>query len=337
MDKITIVVPCYNEEEVIEMFYPEVQKHVENIPDCKFNYLFVNDGSRDGTLEKLRTLAEKYEEINYLSLSRNFGKEPAMMAGLDYADGDAVIIMDSDLQHPPSAIPEMVRLWREGYDDVCGKRTDRAGETFFKRTMANLFYAMMKKAGSHYELQRDVGDFRLLDRRCIEALRMMRENQRFTKGLFTWVGFRKKEFPFEVQPRAAGTTTWNYFALFNLAMKGMTSFTTAPLRLMIFLGLSVSCFAILYMLIVLFDALLYGDPVAGYPSLMTVLLFLGGTQLLALGIIGEYLGQIFYESKHRPIYLIDEMNGERMLYSGFPAPKENFTEPRENFKSTEKK
>ena len=329
MDKITIIVPCYNEEEVIDLFYPEVQRHLKNIPDCEFDYIFVNDGSHDGTLDKLRGLAEKYSDVGYLSLSRNFGKEAAMMAGIDYAEGDAVIIMDADLQHPPEKIAEMVKYWREGYDDVCGKRIDRAGETWFKRFMANMFYALMKKFSTSYEMQRDVGDFRLLDRRCIEALRLMRENQRFTKGLFTWVGYHKKEIPFEVRPRAAGTTTWNFFALFNLAMKGMTSFTTAPLRMMTFLGMMVSCGAIAYMVFVLIMALIYGDPVAGYPTLMTVLLFLGGTQLLALGIIGEYVGQIFYESKRRPIYLVDEINGVRMVYENVLRPLERNTFNRE--------
>ena len=322
MDNITIIVPCYNEQEVIELFYPAVQEHVAKIPDCKFNYVFVNDGSRDKTLAKLRKLSEAHDEVTYLSLSRNFGKESAMMAGIDYADGDAVIIMDADLQHPPERIAEMVKWWREGYDDVCAKRVDRAGETWLKRTCANIFYAVMKKFSTSYEMQRDVGDFRLLDRRCIEALRLMRENQRFTKGLFTWVGYHKKEIPFEVQPRAAGTTTWNFLSLFNLAMKGMTSFTTAPLRLMTFLGIMISCAAMIYMLFVLAMALLYGDPVAGYPTLITVMLFLGGTQLLALGIIGEYLGQIFHESKHRPIYLIDEIDGKRMMYKEVFVPME---------------
>ena len=325
MDRITIIVPCYNEQEVIELFYPAVQECVLKISDCKFNYIFINDGSRDATLDKLRKLSAVHDDVTYLSLSRNFGKESAMMAGIDYADGDAVIIMDADLQHPPSSIETMIKYWREGYDDVCAKRIDRAGETWLKRTCANIFYAIMKKFSTSYEMQRDVGDFRLLDRRCIEALKLMRENQRFTKGLFTWVGFHKKEIPFEVQPRAAGTTTWNFLALFNLAMKGMTSFTTAPLRLMTFLGITVSCAAMVYMIFVLAMALLYGDPVAGYPTLITVMLFLGGMQLLALGIIGEYLGQIFHESKHRPIYLIDEIDGKRMIYTPTFMPMERNT------------
>ena len=322
MDRITIIVPCYNEQEVIDLFYPAVQAHVTKIPDCKFDYIFVNDGSRDGTLDKLRELSAAHDDVTYLSLSRNFGKEAAMLAGMDFADADAVIIMDADLQHPPEKISEMIHWWRAGFDDVCGKRVDRAGETLLKRTCANIFYAVMKKFSTSYEMQRDVGDFRLLDRRCVEALKLMRENQRFTKGLFTWLGYRKKEIPFEVQPRVAGSTTWNYFALFNLAMKGMTSFTTAPLRLMTFFGITISCAAMAYMLFVLTMALLYGDPVAGYPTLITVTLFLGGMQLLALGIIGEYLGQIFHESKGRPIYLVDEMNGKRMIYKPQLVPTE---------------
>ena len=322
MNKITIVVPCYNEEEVIDMFYPAVQAHVETIPDCRFNYIFVNDGSRDGTLDKLRTLSAKHEDVTYISLSRNFGKESAMMAGIDYADGDAVIIMDADLQHPPSSITEMIKYWREGYDDVCAKRINRTGETWLKRSCANIFYAVMKKFSTSYEMQRDVGDFRLLDRRCIEALKLMRENQRFTKGLFTWVGYNKKEIPFEVQPRIAGSTTWNFLALFNLAMKGMTSFTTAPLRIMTVLGITISFAAMIYMIFVLAMAILYGDPVAGYPTLMTVMLFLGGIQILSLGIIGEYLGQIFHESKHRPIYLVDEIDGKKMIYTPQFIPME---------------
>lgn len=325
MDKITIIVPCYNEQEVIEMFYPTVQSVVEKIQGCEFNYIFVNDGSKDSTLNKLRKISAEHENVTYLSLSRNFGKESAMMAGIDYADGDAVIIMDADLQHPPEKIEEMIKYWREGYDDICAKRTDRVGETWLKRTCANIFYAIMKKFSTSYEMQRDVGDFRLLDKRCIEALKLIRENQRFTKGLFTWVGFNKKEIPFEVQPRAAGQTTWNYFALFNLALKGMTSFTTAPLHLMTFLGMTVSVLATLYMIFVLAMALIYGDPVAGYPTLMTVMLFLGGVQLLALGIIGEYLSQIFHETKHRPIYLIDEINNKKMIYTPQFVPTERNT------------
>ena len=310
MDKITIIVPCYNEAEVIPRFYEAVTAATAAVEGCVFSYLFINDGSRDGTLDAIRTLADAHDNVRYLSFTRNFGKEPAMMAGLDFADGDAVLIMDADLQHPPALIPAMVAAWRAGYDDVCGKRTDRKDETFLKRTMANFFYRSMQ-AVSRFTLQRDVGDFRLLDHRCVAALRLLRENQRFTKGLFTWVGFKKKEIPFQVQPRAAGKTTWSYLALLSLAVEGITSFTTAPLRLTTVLGLIVSALALCYMVVVLVDALVYGDPVAGYPTLMTVLLFLGGVQLLSLGIIGEYLGRVFTESKRRPCYLIDELDGEK--------------------------
>lgn len=313
MDKITIIVPCYNEQEVIEKFYTEVSRVLQGIAGCEFAYLFVNDGSRDNTLPLLQALSSREESVNYLSLSRNFGKEAAMMAGLDHADGDAVIIMDADLQHPPELIPEMIDWWRQGYDDVCAKRTDRADETWFKRHMANLFYRCLQLV-SRFQVQRDVGDFRLLDKRCVAALRLMRENERFTKGMFTWVGYRKKEIPFHVGQRVAGTTTWSYFALYNLAVEGITSFTTAPLRMTTMLGLGVSALAMFYMCWVLFNALCYGDPVAGYPTIMTVMLFLGGVQLLSLGIIGEYLGRVFRESKHRPVYLVDEFNGKKMIY-----------------------
>ena len=317
MDKITIIVPCYNEQEVIEKFYTEVSRVLHEVPGCEFTYLFVNDGSRDNTLTMLQDLSSREEAVNYLSLSRNFGKEAAMMAGLDHAEGDAVIIMDADLQHPPELIPEMIDWWHKGYDDVCAKRTDRDDETWFKRNMANLFYRALQ-AVSRFRVQRDVGDFRLLDKRCVAALRLMRENQRFTKGMFTWVGYRKKEIPFHVRPRAAGATTWSYLALCNLAVEGLTSFTTAPLRLTTLLGLGVSLLAMFYMCWVLFNALCYGDPVAGYPTLITVMLFLGGVQLLSLGIIGEYLGRVFTESKQRPIYLVDEYDGQKMIY-GSPA------------------
>ena len=321
MDTITIIVPCYNEQEVLEEFHTEVGKVFSAVPDCRFRFLFVNDGSRDGTLGIIRRLAEEDPRVSYISFSRNFGKEAAMLAGLDYAESGAVILMDSDLQHPPELIPEMVRWWRQGYDDVCAKRADRKDEGFVKRHLTNFFYKLLQKC-SRTEIQRNVGDFRLLDRRCVAALRLMREGERYTKGMFTWVGFKKKELPFHVRPRAAGKTTWNYWSLLNLALEGLTSFTTAPLRLASMFGVAVSFLAILYMIYVFVRAMLYGDPVAGYPTLLTVMLCLGGVQLLALGIIGEYLGRVFNESKRRPLYLVDEMNGRKMTYVMKPIPVE---------------
>lgn len=321
MDQITIVVPCYNEQEVLTKFHTRLREVLDRMSDCHFRFLFVNDGSRDGTLSILRGLAKEDPDVSYVSFSRNFGKEAAMLAGIDYADGDAVIVMDADLQHPPELIPEMIHWWREGYEDVCARRTDRKDEGFIKRHLTNAFYKMLQKS-SRTDIQRNVGDFRLLDKRCVAALRLMREGERYTKGLFTWVGFKKKEIPFHVQPRAAGKTTWNYWSLINLALEGITSFTTLPLRLASMLGIFVSILATLYMLYVLFRALLFGDPVAGYPTLLTVILFLGGVQLLALGIIGEYLGRVFNESKRRPLYLVDEIDGKRVTYVPREVPVE---------------
>lgn len=318
MERIIVVVPCYNEQEAVEKFYAESSSVFKEITGCEFEYLFIDDGSTDDTLSRLREMADREPSVNYLSLSRNFGKEAAMMAGLDYAEGDAVIIMDADLQHPPDLIPEMIQWWHAGYDDVCAKRTDRDNESWFKRHMTNVFYICLQSV-SRFRVQRDVGDFRLLDKRCVAALRLMRESQRFTKGMFTWVGYRKKEIPFHVRPRAVGTTSWSYLALFNLAVEGLTSFTTAPLRLTTILGICVSMVSMLYMCWVLFNALCYGDPVAGYPTLMTVMLFLGGVQLFSLGIIGEYLGRVFTESKQRPIYLVDEYNGKKMMPNGLAS------------------
>lgn len=313
MDHITIIVPCFNEQEVLEQFHMKLTETLSGITDCDFRFLFVNDGSRDGTLKILRELSREDPAVSYISFSRNFGKEAAMLAGLDHAEGDAVILMDADLQHPPELIPEMLSWWRKGYDDVAAKRADRKDEGLFKRTVTNAFYTLLQKS-SRTEIQRNVGDFRLLDRRCVAALRLMREGERYTKGMFTWVGYRKKEIPFHVQPRAAGKTTWNYWSLVNLALEGITSFTTAPLRIASMFGILVSLIATLYMLYVFFRALFFGDPVAGYPTLLTVMLFLGGVQLLSLGIIGEYLGRVFNESKHRPLYLVDEMDGKLMEY-----------------------
>lgn len=321
MDKVTIIIPCFNEEGSLQQLHTRLREVTDQLTDYVFTYLFVNDGSRDHTLELLRTLSLQDQRVSYLSFSRNFGKEAAMLAGLDYAQAEAVIIMDADLQHPPELIPEMLAWWQQGYEDVCAKRCDRKDESFFKRHMTNGFYKAMQLFNK-VEVQRDVGDFRLLDKRCVAAIRLLREEQRYTKGLFTWVGFKKKEIPFKVQPRIAGKTTWNFIALSNLAIEGITSFTTAPLRLTTMLGLCVSVLAIIYMVFVLVGALLYGDPVAGYPTLITVVLFLGGVQLLSLGIIGEYLGRVFNESKRRPVYLVDEYNGTKVSYADVALPVE---------------
>jgi polyisoprenyl-phosphate glycosyltransferase len=230
---------------------------------------------------------------------------------LDYVKGDAVIIMDADLQDPPELIPEMLEFWEDGFDDVYAKRRSRQGETWLKKWTSKMYYRVLKRM-TRIPIQEDTGDFRLLDRRCVEALKKLRESQRFTKGMFSWIGFNKKEILFDRDPRAAGTTKWNYWRLLDLAVEGLTSFTTFPLRLASFLGIAVSFFAFLYMIVVIVKTLVYGEAVRGYPSLMAVLLFLGGIQLVTLGIIGEYLGRVFNETKERPLYFVDEYNDEKM-------------------------
>ena len=259
----------------------------------------------------MRELRKQDKRVSYVDLSRNFGKEIAMIAGFDYATGDAVIIIDADLQDPPELIPEMVYYWEQGYDDVYAKRRNRAGETWLKKWTASKFYSLLQKA-TRIPIQENTGDFRLLDRRCVDALKEMRESQRYTKGMFSWIGFNKKEILFDRDSRAAGESKWNYLKLFDLAIEGLTSFTTAPLRISAFFGFGISFFAFLYMVWVIIKTLIWNEPVMGYPSLMTVILFLGGIQLLSLGIIGEYLGRIFNETKKRPLYYVNVYNDEKV-------------------------
>lgn len=305
MKTISILVPCYNEEAVLEDFYRRTAEVTDGLPGYAFIFLFVNDGSSDRTLDIMKALREKDGRVSYIDLSRNFGKELAMMAGIDCCDSDALVIMDADLQDPPELLPEMISWWEKGYQDVSARRRSREGETFFKKWSSHTYYKVLQKV-SDIPVQRDVGDFRLLDRQCVEALKTLRESQRYTKGLFTWLGFSKKEILFDREARAAGTTKWNYWKLANLAIEGITSFTILPLRMASFLGFLMFCLSILYMMFIVGKTLLYGDPVAGYPSLVSILLFIGGIQLLVLGIIGEYLGRVFNESKHRPLYLVKE-------------------------------
>jgi polyisoprenyl-phosphate glycosyltransferase len=309
--KVTILVPAYNEEDVLQQLYSRLINVFNTLPLYTFELLFINDGSKDQTLPKIKLLREMDNRVSYVNLSRNFGKETAMIAGLDYAAGDAVIILDADLQDPPELIPEMIHHWENGYDDVYAKRNSRSGETWIKKTTATAFYRLLEKV-ARVPIQRDTGDFRLLDRRCVEALRQLRETQRYTKGMFSWIGFNKKEILFDRDPRAAGETKWNYFKLFDLAIEGITSFTTTPLRISALFGCIVSFCAFIYMIWIITKTMLFGDPVAGYPSLMTVILFLGGIQLISLGILGEYIGRIFNETKNRPLYFVDEYNNVKI-------------------------
>lgn len=305
MKKISILIPAYNEQEVLGHLYQRLGKLANDNRAYEFEFLFVNDGSRDKTLDTIKEFAKLDNRVSYVNLSRNFGKEIAMMAGFDHVTGDATVIIDADLQDPPELIPKMIKYWEEGYDDIYAKRNSREGETWFKKASSEWFYKILQKT-THIPIQIDTGDFRLLDHRCIEALQQIRESQRYTKGMFSWIGFKKKEITYDRDPRIAGESKWNYVKLFNFAIDGITSFTTAPLRISSILGFIVSFIAFIFIIVIVIKTTLYGDAVSGYPSTMAVVLFLGGVQLLSLGIIGEYIGRIFNETKGRPLYFVEE-------------------------------
>ena len=307
---VSILVPRYNEEASLPKLYEEVSKLMDSENNYDWELFFVNDGSRDKTIDIIKELYEKDHRISYVDLARNFGKENAMLAGFDYVKGDCMVIMDADLQDPPSLIPDMLKYWEEGYDDVYAKRSSRGKESWLRRRLSMLFYSILDHS-TRYEVLRNVGDFRLLDRKCIEALKQLRENERYTKGLFCWIGYKKKEIMFDRGDRVAGQSNWGYHALFNLAIEGITSFTTAPLRIATFIGLIVAVWALGYMGWIIAKVLIWGDPVQGYPTIMTVMLFLGAIQLISIGILGEYIARIFNESKGRPTYLINEFRERR--------------------------
>ena len=311
MKKITILVPCYNEEMNLPLLYPELVKLMDENRAYEWELLFVNDGSHDGTLERLYEMRLQDPRVNIVSLSRNFGKEVAMLVGFDYAKGDCMVIVDADLQDPPSLIPEMIHWWEQGYDDVYAKRKSRGKESWLRKRLSLMFYRMLQQS-SRFDMLKNVGDFRLLDRRCINALRRMRESERYTKGMFSWIGFKKKEIEFDRGNRQVGKSSWSYRQLFSLAIDGITSFSSAPLRISTIAGFFISMLAFIYMMVVFVRALFWGNPVQGYPSLLVFILFLGGIQLLSIGIIGEYIGRIYNESKHRPDYIVDEYNEEKV-------------------------
>ncbi|MBQ0068296.1 MAG: glycosyltransferase family 2 protein [Bacteroidales bacterium] len=308
MKKITILVPCYNEEKSLPLLHDRLSALMDGMPQYAWEVILVNDGSRDNTLEAMRLLHDKDSRMCYIDLSRNFGKERAMLAGFDHATGDCMVIMDADLQHPPEVIPEMIKHWEDGWEDVYARRNTRGKESWLRRKLTLMYYRMLQSTTSTDVLE-NVGDFRLLDRKCIDALKELRECERYTKGLYSWIGFKKKEITFDQQDRIAGNSSFNLFKLASLAMQGVTSFTTAPLKLATVLGFVVSVVAFIYMCYILVKTILYGDPVQGYPTLIIVILFLGGVQLLSLGIIGEYLGRIFNETKNRPVYFVREKEG----------------------------
>ena len=311
MKKVSILVPCYNEEKSIRLLYPELKTLMDSQNNYEWEILFVDDGSEDDTLNAIKSLRREDERIAYVSLSRNFGKENAMLAGIDYVTGDCMVIMDADLQDPPSLIPEMLKYWEEGYQDVYAKRADRGKESWLRKKLSLLFYKILDST-TRFDVLQNVGDFRLLDRQCINALKRLRESERYTKGLFCWIGYKKKEIIFNRGDRVAGDSNWSFWSLFNLAIEGITSFTTAPLRIATFSGFIIALCAFFYALYFITKTLIYGDPVQGFTTLIVIILFLGGIQLITIGILGEYIGRIFNETKNRPTYIASEYNGKKI-------------------------
>ena len=305
--RLSIVVPMFNEAEVCDPFFARLLPILTaQSPD--FEIICVNDGSTDGTLEILRARHAADPRIKVVNFSRNFGKEVALTAGIDHATGDAVIPIDADLQDPPELIAELVRYWRDGYQSVIAVRTDRSTDTFWKRTTANWFYRIIGKFAD-INIPPNSGDFRLLDRAVIDALRQLPERNRFMKGLYSWAGFKQKFVEYKRESRAAGQTSFKYWSLWNFALDGILSFTTLPLRIWTYLGLLVTLFAGLYGLFIVFRTLIVGVDLPGYASLLSVVLFFGGLNMLGLGILGEYLGRVFVEVKARPLYLIESTLG----------------------------
>lgn len=308
---ISILIPCYNEALSLPILIPKLEDIANNLKQYDWEFLCVNDGSKDNTLEVLRKLRQTHNRVNYIDLSRNYGKENAMLAGFDYVKGDCMVIMDADLQHPPHVILQMLKKWEEGYDDVYASRLTRGKESWLRKKLSLLYYRILQRS-TRLEVLPNVGDFRLLDRRCINALKQMRENNRYTKGMYCYIGFKKTYVTFETEDRIAGESSMNYKTLVNLAIEGILSYTTLPLRIATVIGFLTSLFAFIYMSVVFIKTLLYGDPVQGYPTMMIVILFLGGIQLLALGILGEYIGRIFTETKNRPVYFVRTYNDEQI-------------------------
>lgn len=299
---LSVIVPVYNEESVIHEFQSRLASVLDGVL-MTVEIIYINDGSDDSTLDILTQIRAQDERICILDLSRNFGKELAMTAGLDYACGDAVVVIDADLQDPPELIPDMLNEWQRGYDVVYMKRRSRKGETWFKRFTASGFYTLIGKLGK-VKIPENVGDFRLMDKRAVKALCQLREENRFMKGLFAWVGYSQKALLYDRDERFAGKSKWNYFKLWTLSLEGITSFSTAPLKIASMMGIIIASFAFFYGLWIIFKTILFGESVHGYPTTMVVILFMGGVQLISIGILGEYIGRMFMETKRRPLYLL---------------------------------
>lgn len=306
MKKISLIVPCYNEEQVIDMFYKETVKTLYNLKDkYEYEFVFVDDGSRDNTLNILREMKKKDDKISIISFSRNFGKEAGIYAGLNNATGDLVVIMDADLQHPPKIIIEMIKGIEEGYDTVTTRRINRKGEPLIKSAFSRLFYKVMSKI-IDFELVQGAQDFRMMKREVVDAVLSLKEYNRFSKGIFSWVGFKVKYIEIENVERVAGTTKWSFKSLFKYALEGMVSFSTVPLRISTILGLVISFIAIVSTCIIIIQTLIQGKVVPGYASIITAVLFMGGIQLICLGTIAEYISKMYLEIKDRPKYIVRE-------------------------------
>ena len=308
MKKVTIIVPAYNEEESLPFLYERLEKLMNENTNYKFEILFVNDGSKDKTIDLIKEYRKKDKRINYVDFARNFGKEIAMIAGLDYATGDCVIFIDADLQDPPELIPEMIKYWEEGYDDVYAQRRSRKGETWLKKFTSKMYYRVLQSL-TKVPIQKDTGDFRLLDKRCVNALRKMRETGRNSKSMFSWIGYKKKAIFYDRDPRVAGSTKWNYAKLINLAIDGITSFTTSPLRISTYIAIPTFLVLLVYFIYVIVKCIRLHVAIQAFQAIILLILFFAGIQILLFGIVGEYLGRIFNESKHRPLYLVNEYNG----------------------------
>lgn len=310
MYKLSIIVPCYNEEETVDIFYQETQKVIKQL-QCDYEFLFVNDGSKDKTLQKLRFLSQKDANVRYLSFSRNFGKESALFAGLKAATGDLITVMDADLQDPPELLPEMVKsIFDEGYDCVGTRRTTRDGEPVIRSFFARMFYRIVNRIGE-VEMVDGARDFRLMTRQMVDSILELSEYNRFSKGLFSWVGYKTKYLTFENRERVAGQTSWSFWSLFKYSIDGIINFSEAPLNIASFIG-AISCVgAVVAMIVVIIKTLIFKDPTTGWPSLVSIILFMGGLQLLCLGIIGKYIAKIFLETKKRPHYIVKETEKTR--------------------------
>ena len=303
---ISVIIPCYNEQETVNRFYKEIKRVTDDILDYSFEFIYVNDGSKDQTASSVKELHVKDERVCLVDFSRNFGKEAAMLAGMELAQGDAIVIMDVDLQDPPELVPKMIKLYEEGYENIYTRRRNREGEPPIRSFFANLFYKLINQM-SDVEIINGARDYRLLSRRAVDELIKLKEKNRFSKGLFQWVGYDSICLEFDHVERVAGETKWSFMKLVDYAIEGITDFSNAPLRFATYTGIVIAVISFLYLIYILIETMINGSTTAGWPSLVCIILFLGGIQLIFLGVIGEYIGRIYNEVKERPIYIVKEV------------------------------